>query len=190
MKNLPVGAGCEAFLTTSKARVIAHVAIAHRENNVLWLDFAAGQAETVFKHLNHFLISERAEIADRSAEFGMLRIIGPRASERFASIAGSALDALAPWQTLAIPGVGTIRRQRLLALDGFDVFTPIAEVAALKQRLLEVGVTAISNQSLLFTYQPACLNSASTSTNRLAMEVIGRKRSRIRRAAISVRKPS
>jgi len=32
-------------------------------------------------------------------------------------------------------------------MDGFDVFTPIAEVATLKQRLLDAGCMAISNQS-------------------------------------------
>src|SRR5438876_8571592 len=57
VKNLPVGQTCEAFLTTNKARVIAHVWIMHRESEVLWLDMAAGLAEHVLQHLNRFLIS-------------------------------------------------------------------------------------------------------------------------------------
>jgi len=172
VKNLPVGEGCEAFLTTSKARVVAHVNIAHRESNVVWLDFVPGQAETVFKHLNHFLISERAEIIDRTAEFGMLRVIGPRAGERLASIAGS-LDALAPWRLSTVPNLGIIRRQRLLALDGFDLFTPIADVAALREQLLGIGINSVSKDTYNLLRIEAGLPEfgIDIDENRLAMEV-------------------
>src|SRR5947207_14731159 len=77
VKNLPVGQTCEAFLTTNKARVIAHVWITHREADLLWLDMAAGLTEHVLQHLNRFLISEQVELADRTREYGMLRLIGP-----------------------------------------------------------------------------------------------------------------
>src|SRR5947209_17072276 len=55
VKNLPVGESREAFLTTTKARVIAHVWIWHRRLDVLLLDFAGSQAEKVEQHLNHHL---------------------------------------------------------------------------------------------------------------------------------------
>ena len=173
VKNLPVGAGCEAFLTTSKARVVAHVAVSHRESDVVWLDFVPGQAETVFRHLDHFLISERVELADRTREFGMLRVVGPRSPERLARIVGQPLDALAPWQMVAIPKLGTIRRQRLLALDAFDLFIPIADVAAVRQRLLDVGVLSVSKN----TYETLRVEAGlpefgvDLDEHRLAMEV-------------------
>src|SRR5687767_9030385 len=66
LRNLPVGQSAEAFLTTNKARVVAHIWISRREANVYWLDMVAGQAEKVVAHLGHYLISEQVEIADRS----------------------------------------------------------------------------------------------------------------------------
>src|SRR5262245_27683493 len=62
VKNLPIGAGCEAFLTTNKARVVAQIWIGHYPiglESVLWLDMVAGQQDRVMKHLQHYLISER-----------------------------------------------------------------------------------------------------------------------------------
>jgi folate-binding protein YgfZ len=173
VKNLPVAAGCEAFVTTSKARIVAHVGVAHRENNVLWLDVVPGQADTIAKHLNHFLISERAEIADRTGEFGMLRIIGPRASERLVSIVGSTLDALAPWQVQTLPNGGMIRRQRLLGLDGFDLFAKIGDIPAWRQRLVDHSINPISKDTYNLLRIEAGLPEfgIDMDENRLAMEV-------------------
>ncbi len=138
VKNLPVGGVAEAFLTTNKARIIAHIWITHREPDVLWLDAAAGQADKIFQHLNHYLISEKAELTDRTSEFGLLRLIGPKAAE----IAGPDAAALKPLQALMIPGVGMVRRHNLLACDGFDYFCPAADTAALTQRLIGAGAVA------------------------------------------------
>src|SRR3954468_11973691 len=55
--GLPVGAGCEAFLTTAKAKVVAHALVyhllLHDGRAALWLDVAPGQAEKVIQHLDH-----------------------------------------------------------------------------------------------------------------------------------------
>ncbi|MBI3824336.1 MAG: hypothetical protein HY289_16850, partial [Planctomycetes bacterium] len=118
VKNLPVGETREAFLTTAKARVVAHVWIMHREPNVLLLDSVAGQAEKILQHLNHFLISEQVELADRTAELGFLRVVGAKAAD----------TAVTP-----------TRRHRWLALDGFDLICPAAELASQRQRLIDAG---------------------------------------------------
>ena len=122
VKNLAVGDTREAFLTTAKARVIAHLWITHRETNVLLLDFAAGQAEKVLEHLNRYLISEQVEVVDRTNDVGMLRIVGPRAAELLTS-------------TTVTP----TRSHRLLAVDGFDLICPATDALALRQRLLAGG---------------------------------------------------
>ncbi len=154
--NLSVGAGCEAFLTTNKARVIAHVWITQREENVLWLDMVAGQAEKVLQHLNHFLISEQVELADRTQEYGMLRLVGPKTAEFLSGL------AIAP-----------SRRHRLLALDAVDLFCPSADFASLRQRLVEGGAVPASSE----TYQILRIEAGlpeygiDIDENRLAMEV-------------------
>jgi tRNA-modifying protein YgfZ len=144
VKNLPVGGVAEAFLTTNKARILAHVWITHREPDVVWLDAAAGQADKIFQHLNHYLISEKAELTDRTNEFGLLRLVGPKAAE----IAGPTGATLRPLQATMIPGVGMVRRHILLACDGFDFFCPVTETAALKQRL--IGAGAIAGDAVIY----------------------------------------
>ena len=156
VKDLPVGSCCEAFLTTTKARVVAHVWITHRETNVLWLDMVAGQSAKVLQHLNHFLISENVELNDRTEEFGMLRLVGPKAGELLAQLA-----------------ITPTRRHRLLALDGYDLFLPTAEIDAQRQRLIDAGATLGSSQ----TYQTLRVEAGlpefgiDIDENRLAMEV-------------------
>src|SRR5579862_7680275 len=48
--DLPLGGGCEAFLTTNKAKVVSHLYVfhvcLHDGRDALWLDVAPGQAET------------------------------------------------------------------------------------------------------------------------------------------------
>lgn len=122
INGLPVGETREAFLTTNKARVIAHVWVTHREKDVLLLDGGAGQAEKFVQHFNHYLISEQVEIADRTKELAMLRLIGPKSSEMLTSL-----------------NIKPARRHRLLAIDGCDLFCPAIEAAALRSRLQDVG---------------------------------------------------
>lgn len=156
VKDLPVGASCEAFLTTNKARVVAHAWILHREVNVLLLDTVAGQSDKVLHHLNHYLISEQVELADRTKELGMLRLLGPRAGE-----------------VVTRAGVTPSRPQRALALDGFDWFCPAAEVATLRDRLIGAGAVPASDE----TYRVLRLEAGlpefgiDIDEDRLAMEV-------------------
>jgi folate-binding protein YgfZ len=156
VKNLPVGAGCEAFLTTAKARVIAHVWITHREVNTLWLDMVAGQAEKVVKHLDHYLISEKVELADRTQNYGMLRLVGPKTADLLTTLA-----------------IKPSRRHRLLALDGADLFFPIGEFASLRQRLVEEGAVAASSATYQILRVEAGLPEygIDIDENRLATEV-------------------
>src|SRR5436190_16600865 len=53
--NLPLGAGCEAFFTNAKAKVVAYALIYHVRiaggRDALWLDVDPGQAPHVVQHL-------------------------------------------------------------------------------------------------------------------------------------------
>src|SRR5947209_5884805 len=91
--NLPLGAGYEAFFTTAKAKVVAHTLIYHVRiaggRDALWLDVAPGQAPRLIQHLDHFLIAEQVEMADRTAEFAQFHLAGPSAT----AVLGRALGA-------------------------------------------------------------------------------------------------
>src|SRR5882724_11592910 len=71
--NLPLGAGCEAFFTSAKAKVVAYTLIYHVRvaggRDALWLDVDSDQAPRLLRHLDRFLISEQVEMVDRTADF-------------------------------------------------------------------------------------------------------------------------
>jgi folate-binding protein YgfZ len=131
VKNLAVGAGCEAFLTTAKARVISHVFMGHYTVNgqsVLWLDAVPGQADTLVRHLNHYLISEQVEITDRTGELTLQRVVGPGAQALLEQSLKCDLAGLPNIHHLAVPlpggASGFVRRFDALSLPAFDVFGP------------------------------------------------------------------
>lgn len=134
VKNLTIGSGCEAFLTTAKARVVGHVFVGNyavRPQPVLWLDAVPGQADALLRHLNHYLISEQVEIADRTQELALHRVIGPMAQRVLEQTLNCDLANLKHLQNqaVALPGgsSGFVRRFDCLSLPAFDVFAPKAD---------------------------------------------------------------
>ena len=129
VQGMPVGAGCEAFLCNAKARVIAHVWIyhilLHDGRDAFWLDAAPGFAEKIIKHLDHFLISEQVEFADRTREFAQMHLAGPRAR---AVMEKALLDDVPPLEdlqhmmrTFGVSDTCHVRRHDLLGVPGFDI---------------------------------------------------------------------
>jgi tRNA-modifying protein YgfZ len=173
VKNLPVGRSVEAFLTTNKARVIAHVWVTRRADNLLWLDMVAGQADKVLTHLNHYLISEQVELTDRSQEFAVLRLIGPKVAVWLSAVLEQPFATMASFETRSLARSGVIRRQNLLALDGFDLVCPATEMPALRDRLVIAGAVPAGTE----TYQSLRIEAGlpeygiDIDENRLAMEV-------------------
>src|SRR5690242_14436815 len=77
--NLPAASGCEAFICTAKAKVVAHVLVYSNSPDTFWLDTAPGTADKVIRHLDHHLISEQVELVNRTADFAQFHIAGPEA---------------------------------------------------------------------------------------------------------------
>ena len=110
IKNLKDGDGCELFLTNAKARIVGHgIVTAHGDR--LRLEVEPGRAAVVFKHLDHYLISERVELTDRSAELCRMTLLGPRSAEVVEKATGLAVADLGTWSHRG--GVVTVCRQRL-----------------------------------------------------------------------------
>src|SRR5262249_1992340 len=64
-RPLAPGDGCELFFTTHKARIVAH-AVAHcLRDDAFLLGVESDRADALFKHLNHYLISEQVELTAR-----------------------------------------------------------------------------------------------------------------------------
>lgn len=145
VKSLALGAGAETFLTTAKAKFVAHGAVSYvtwQGQTVLWFDIVPAQGDLVLKHLDHFLISEQVELADRSNELGMVRLVGPSAAAVLEKVFGAALPALPPWHHVprSLDGNDVVIRHHVsLNLPGYDCICPGALSPSLRERLLAAG---------------------------------------------------
>src|SRR5262245_60924683 len=147
VKELLVGGGCEAFLCTVKARVIAHAVVGYfqaDDQDVVRLDVEPGMATAVLKHLDHYLISERVELADRTNELAMLRVCGPNAGEMLSQFTGDLIQALPAWHHVArkigsLTAPVQVRRQACLAIPGYDLIAAKADVGHLQDALTALG---------------------------------------------------
>jgi tRNA-modifying protein YgfZ len=127
--NLALGAGCEAFLTTSKAKVVAHLLVYHVQlhdaRDALWLDLAPGLAEKIIQHLDHYLISEQVEFADRTREFAHLHLAGPTATQVLERALVDDVPELAELQhmirTFGANDTAHVRRHSPLGVPGYDI---------------------------------------------------------------------
>jgi folate-binding protein YgfZ len=145
IKNLAPDGGCEAFLTTAKAKVIARIIVAQVEidtTKALWLDTAPQRSEKVRQHLDHYLVSEQVEITDRSAEFVHWFVAGPKAEQVLATTLGQGALPMTPlhhaWSSSTPAGRVLIRRQDL-SVPGFDVICAPESATALAAKLVQQG---------------------------------------------------
>lgn len=158
--RLAPGEGCEAFFTNAKARIIAYVWVQCGALDAggagYRIDTAAGLGQTLYQHLDHYLISEQVEITDRSEELAEIHIAGPQAG----AIAAAA------------PGVQVERHQRV-ALDGYDLIFPAPDTAKVRQALEQAGAIAARNDvyNILRIETGVPSHGAEIDESRLAMEV-------------------
>ena len=123
IKNLPLGGGCEAYFCDSRAKVqfaawIDHVMFGG--DHALWVETTPGRNEALAKYLDKYLISERVEIADRTAEFLQFHLAGPFAKSVLQKALGETLAELPEFAHLE-RDLGRIRRRDLLGVPGFDI---------------------------------------------------------------------
>jgi folate-binding protein YgfZ len=130
VRNLAARAGCEAFFTTAKAKVVAHGYLFH-DGAAFWLDLAPGTAEKVIRHLDHFLISEQVEFADRTRELAQAHLAGPRA------------EAL----LRHAPSPRQVRRNDRLGVPGYDVLCAPGNAAELWQALTAAGAVPAGSEA-------------------------------------------
>jgi folate-binding protein YgfZ len=147
INDLPLGGGCEAFLTTNKARVVSHLFVYHVRLHdgrpALWLDVPPGAAEKVVKHLDHFVISERVEFADRTREFAQFHLAGPNATHALERALVDGVPPLAELQhmerTFGNNATSHVRRHDQLGLPGYDIVCLKERAATVWQFLVSGG---------------------------------------------------
>jgi len=140
IKTLQPGRGCEFFLTTNKAKVVAH-GIAHRmlpgEAGMLWLDLDPGSGAKVVAHLDRFIVSEQVEIADRTSASRQLHLCGSQATSDLTAVL-PAVPSLENLQHAIVDGCRIVRNDRL-GIPGYDLICPAAQGPELCNRLARAG---------------------------------------------------
>ena len=147
VKGLAVGAGCEAFFTNLKARIVSRAAIFRRppssSNDVFWLDLDPGMSEKLRLHLDHHLISEQVEFSDRTGEYTQFHIAGPKAFDVIEKVFGEAVaqlhDLKRPWRTIQAGSDMYLSRHDPLGVPGFDLVCPPTLAESLWQSLQSAG---------------------------------------------------
>ena len=144
--NLPLGAGCEAFFTTSTAKVVGHALIYHVRiasgDDALWLDVAPGEAPRLIQHLERYHIAERFEISDRTEDFAQIHVAGPQARDMVQRSVGEAIPDLAPLEHME-RSIGevvcNIRRNDPLGVPGYDLVCLRARGPEIWSALAQIG---------------------------------------------------
>jgi folate-binding protein YgfZ len=127
--HLAPGAGCEAFLLTQKARVVAYLSVFHLPNAAgksFWLDLAPNTAATVIAHLSKYLICERVTFTDHTNDLAQFHVAGSPAAEVLGKVFPGlpALDDLHATSATAHGGLCQVRRHDRLGEPGYDVLGP------------------------------------------------------------------
>lgn len=139
IKKLAPGSGCEAFITTVQGKTLGHGLIFVGPEAIV-LDTVAGQAETLIKHLDRYLICEQVELKGRSAEWTELLLAGPEAESLLARLWQVELPP-ANLSHGAIDGNGislSIRRANLVP-HGFLISAPASQSAQVREQLQLAG---------------------------------------------------
>jgi folate-binding protein YgfZ len=141
VKQLAIGEGCTAYLTTGQAKIVAAVCIYRVGSETFWLDCNIQSGEAVRQHLDRYLISEQVEIRDRTVEFAQTHVAGPSA----AALVGKVLDGkcaeLVELRLALVNGsnAAQCRHHSPLGVPGFDIVCSAARGPRLWQDLRQAG---------------------------------------------------
>lgn len=180
IKNLAEWSGCEAFLTTAQARVVAPILVYRMRGasgEILWLDADPGLGDKVVKHLDHHLISERVELADRTREDSQFHVAGPGAQTIVDKVMTSPLGDLAELGHAVRQYDGAnpchVRRHSPLGVPGFDLVCPAVAADDLRNHLVQAGADSAGPEAyeVLRVEAGTPLFGVDIDDNRLVMEV-------------------
>jgi folate-binding protein YgfZ len=148
VEGLAVGAVADAALLTPKGAMVADARVVKRPDDLLLLT-EPGYGAAVVGALERYLISEDAEVADATAGFGQLSVIGPEAEARAAQALGLGPPAGAALRPFDAGGgaTGWALPQGLL-LPGVDLLVPVDALGQVFDRLLEAGARPVGFAAL------------------------------------------
>ena len=132
--------GCEAFLLTAQARVVAHVLVYRlKDPEAYWLDADPGLAEAVLKHLDRYLISEDVALVDRTRDFAQFHLAGPQARTIMEEAGLAGLEELSLARIDRGAYAVHVRRHDTLGVPGYDLVCPAPYAEPVRDYWLKRG---------------------------------------------------
>ena len=134
-------AGQYATLLSQQGKVIADVSVLCALHSC-YLDFLESLKEKILAHLNRYLVADEVEIADRSTEYAMLSVQGPRSETLLRKLVGEVEFPVHSLQHTMVNIDATaicVVHASHTGETGFDLIVPIANLPIIAQRLTEIG---------------------------------------------------
>ena len=148
VEGLPAGSVADAALLTAKGAMVADARVVKRSDDLLLLT-EPGFGPAVQGALEKYLISEDAELADATAQFGQLSVVGPEAEALAARVLGlgpPAGAALRPFDAGGGATAWALPQGQLL--PGVDLLIPAEALGPVFERLLDAGATPMGFAAL------------------------------------------
>ncbi len=133
----PVGHGCEAFLLTNQAKIVAWLQI-HIGAEALFVTAEPGLAAKIIPYLSRFIVTEEVEIEDATEVEGLIHVTGPAAMDRLGRLLQLDLSAWSDWQWRSHAFQGfpcTVQRRDWLGQPGFHLGFPREHAATVVEAL-------------------------------------------------------
>jgi folate-binding protein YgfZ len=133
--------GQYAAILTQQGKVIADVRVLCSLNS-FYLDFWENLKSKILDHLNHYLVADEVEIADRSDEYAILSIQGPKAEALLRKVAGPSELPTHPKQhaMVSIDGAAVcVVSDSDTGEAGFDLIISRSHLLVIAKRLTELG---------------------------------------------------
>ena len=144
VRSLTPGRGCEAFFCSAQGKILGYAFIFCAPQSFV-LDTAPGQ-DRLIAHLDRFIIREKVELHDRTAQWGEFLLAGPQA-EAMLSRLGATVPEAAPLTHLAThidDREVWLRRVELTGPSGFLVACNREHADAVGRALVTGGSEVVS----------------------------------------------
>ncbi len=138
IQQLTPGKGCYAFFLNDKGRILADANILCLGDHLL-LDLEPETHQTVYQHLDHYIIADDAVLEDATSTLSTIAVEGPQSVQALKSIGAAIPDAdysIVAW------GTRLIARLSSTGALGVFIFVDAAEKSALISELEAAGVLA------------------------------------------------
>jgi folate-binding protein YgfZ len=145
VKELKTGEGCYAALVTAKGKMVSDLNIYCLPDELL-LDFEPGLSSAVSQRFEKYIIADDVQVVDAAPHYGLLSVQGPKSVEVVNQL-GFSLSI--PEKPLSFGNVNEPAFGEVYCMNhscgtakGFDLFVPVAALAAVADKLIAAAKTA------------------------------------------------